>query len=46
VQKRIVIFAGRTIQPGEEVTYDYKFPLEDDKLKCYCGAAKCRGSMN
>lgn len=46
VEKRIVIFAGRTIQPGEEVTYDYKFPIEDEKLKCYCGAAKCRGSMN
>ena len=46
IEKRIIIFAGRTIQPGEEVTYDYKFPIEDEKLKCYCGAAKCRGSMN
>lgn len=44
--KHIVIFANRTIQPGEEITYDYKFPIEDNKLKCYCGAAKCQGTMN
>lgn len=33
-------------QEGEEITYDYKFPIEDKKLKCYCGAPKCSGSMN
>lgn len=33
-------------QEGEEVTYDYKFPIEDSKLKCYCGAACCGGFMN
>lgn len=44
--KHIVIFANRVIQPGEEITYDYKFPIEDNKLKCYCGAAKCQGTMN
>jgi len=45
-QKHIIIFAGKSIQIGEEVTYDYKFPIEDKKLKCYCGAPKCSGSMN
>ena len=46
-EKHIIIFAGRTIQPGEEVTYDYKFPVEENnKLKCYCGAPKCQGTMN
>lgn len=42
----IVIFATRLIRPGEEVMYDYKFPVEDVKLPCYCGAAKCKGTMN
>ena len=46
VGKHIVIFAGRDIQEGEEITYDYKFPIEDKKLRCYCGASKCQGSMN
>jgi SET domain-containing protein len=34
------------VQEGEEVTYDYKFPIEDSKLKCYCGAPGCGGFMN
>ncbi|CAH0549241.1 unnamed protein product [Brassicogethes aeneus] len=27
-----------TIGVNEEITYDYKFPLEDDKIPCLCGA--------
>ena len=37
--KRIVIYSKRTIQKGEEITYDYKFPIEDDKIPCLCGMA-------
>ena len=44
--KHIVIFAARDILGGEEITYDYKFPLEEKKLRCYCGAPTCLGSMN
>jgi SET domain-containing protein len=36
--KRIVIYANRDIEEGEEVTYDYKFPIEEDKIPCLCGA--------
>jgi len=45
-EKHIIIFAARDIQEGEEVMYDYKFPIEDSKLKCTCGAASCGGFMN
>lgn len=45
-EKHIIIIAARDIQEGEEVTYDYKFPIEDSKLKCYCGASCCGGYMN
>ena len=44
--KHIIIFAARGILGGEEITYDYKFPIEDKKLRCYCGAPRCQGSMN
>ncbi len=44
--KHIIIFAARDIQRGEEITYDYKFPIEEKKISCYCGASRCRGSMN
>ncbi|CAO3596903.1 unnamed protein product [Absidia cylindrospora] len=44
--KRIIIYARRDIQPGEEITYDYKFPLEKNKIPCSCGSERCRGSLN
>uniref|UniRef100_A0A3B4YCG1 Histone-lysine N-methyltransferase n=1 Tax=Seriola lalandi dorsalis TaxID=1841481 RepID=A0A3B4YCG1_SERLL len=46
--KHIVIFASRRIYCGEELTYDYKFPIEDasNKLPCNCGAKKCRKFLN
>ncbi|TPX31096.1 histone-lysine N-methyltransferase [Synchytrium microbalum] len=45
-RKRIVIYASRTIHEGEELTYDYKFPIEDEKIPCLCGAKNCRGYLN
>nr|XP_061797132.1 histone-lysine N-methyltransferase 2A-like [Nerophis lumbriciformis] len=46
--KHIVILAARRIHRGEELTYDYKFPVEDagNKLPCNCGAKKCRKFLN
>jgi hypothetical protein len=50
--KRIYIEAIRTIQPGEELAYDYQIDRDaddpadvDEVFACRCGAAKCRGSM-
>ncbi|XP_005927625.1 histone-lysine N-methyltransferase 2B isoform X2 [Haplochromis burtoni] len=47
-RKHIVIFALRKIYRGEELTYDYKFPIEDEsnKLSCNCGARRCRRYLN
>ncbi|XP_033122773.1 uncharacterized protein LOC117121643 [Anneissia japonica] len=45
-KKHIVIFASRQIFVGEELTYDYKFPIEDVKLPCNCGSRKCRKYLN
>jgi SET domain-containing protein len=44
--RKIVVFANRDISAGEEITYDYKFPVEDGSLKCTCGAPNCIGRMN
>jgi hypothetical protein len=50
--RRIYVEAIRTIQPGEELAYDYQIerdpedpPNVDEIFACRCGAAKCRGSM-
>jgi histone-lysine N-methyltransferase SETD1 len=44
--KKIVVFANRNIASGEEITYDYKFPVEDGSLRCTCGAPNCIGRLN
>lgn len=47
--KRIVMYAKRAIRVGEEITYDYKFPTEKNplkKVKCLCGSANCRKTLN
>ncbi|XP_058767936.1 histone-lysine N-methyltransferase ATXR7-like isoform X2 [Vicia villosa] len=45
-QKKIFIYAKRHINAGEEITYNYKFPLEEKKIPCNCGSKKCRRSLN
>jgi len=45
-RRHIIIFALRSIYRGEELTYDYKFPIEDVKMPCLCGARRCRKYLN
>ncbi|RUS91880.1 hypothetical protein EGW08_000282 [Elysia chlorotica] len=44
--KKIVIYSKRDIDVNEEITYDYKFPFEEDKIPCLCGSQGCRGYLN
>ena len=50
--QRVYIDAIRTIEPGEELTYDYQIKREADDppdidaiFACRCGVEGCRGSM-
>lgn len=45
-KKKVVIYALRKINVGEEITYDYKFPHEEEKIPCRCGSAKCKKWLN
>jgi uncharacterized protein len=49
---RVFIDAIRSIEPGEELTYDYQIQREDDDppdidaiFACRCGLKGCRGTM-
>jgi hypothetical protein len=39
-QKKIFIYAKKPILAGEELTYNYKFPLEEKKIPCNCGSRR------
>ena len=39
-------FCNFSIDAGEEMSYNYKLPYEDDKVPCLCGANNCRGTLN
>jgi SET domain-containing protein len=44
--ERIFVVALRDIAAGEELTYEYNLYDSDEATQdCYCGAAKCRGTM-
>lgn len=51
-RNRVFVYALRALRPGEELFYDYKLePAErrtkklDKEFRCFCGTAKCRGTM-
>jgi len=44
--KRIAISAKRRIRPKEELTYDYMFEDEEERLPCLCKSRRCRGFVN
>ncbi|EDR05506.1 uncharacterized protein LACBIDRAFT_303366 [Laccaria bicolor S238N-H82] len=44
--KEFVIYAKQDLGLGDEFTYDYHFPFEQDKIPCLCGSVKCRGFLS
>jgi len=46
VKGHILYFSLREIKKGEELTVDYHFAHDVEKVPCSCGAAGCRGTIN
>jgi SET domain-containing protein len=43
---RVLIFSGREISRGEELTIDYSYAADGEKIPCCCGSTECRGCIN
>lgn len=41
----IGVFSSIDIQPGTEITYDYRFKSFGPLQECYCGSVNCRGHI-
>jgi SET domain-containing protein len=47
IQKgHILYFSKRLIKKGEELTIDYHFPKDVERVECKCGTKACRGTIN
>jgi SET domain-containing protein len=46
VKGHILYMSLRDINPGEELTIDYRFDKHVERVACKCGSARCRGTIN
>jgi len=45
-QGHILYMSRRSIRKGEELTVDYHFAKDIEKIACGCGSRHCRGTIN
>ena len=45
-KEHILYMSARVILPDEELTVDYHFDKDVEKVPCSCGAPGCRGTIN
>lgn len=43
---RVLVFSRRKIKKGEELTVDYSFHPDAERIPCHCGSANCRSTIN
>uniref|UniRef100_A0A914YTT3 Uncharacterized protein n=1 Tax=Panagrolaimus superbus TaxID=310955 RepID=A0A914YTT3_9BILA len=41
----LAFFAASEVKAGTELTWDYGYTTYDRKVRCHCGASKCRGYL-
>lgn len=46
-ESHVVFFTRVDIRAGQELTFDYRFKVEEDdrdRVPCHCGAPDCKGA--
>ena len=44
-EHHVCFFARVDVPAGTEMTYNYRFEIEDGKVPCYCASQNCRGYL-
>jgi SET domain-containing protein len=44
--RRVLIYSERDIARGEELTIDYSYAADGERVPCRCGSEQCRGCIN
>ena len=44
-EHHVVFFTRIDVPAGTEMTYNYRFEIEDGKVPCYCSSHNCRGYL-
>jgi hypothetical protein len=44
-EHHVCFFARIDVPAGTEMTYNYRFEIEDGKVPCYCASQNCRGYL-
>ena len=45
VRGHLLFFSRREIRAGEELTWNYHYPIKLQRIPCTCGARRCRGTL-
>jgi uncharacterized protein len=45
VSLHLYLYSGRKIRAGEELTWNYHYPIKLKRIPCTCGARRCRGTL-
>jgi uncharacterized protein len=45
VRGHLLLFSKRKIRAGEELTWNYHYPIKLRRIPCTCGSRKCRGTL-
>jgi uncharacterized protein len=41
----LYLYSRRRIRTGEELTWNYRYPIKLKRVPCRCGARRCRGTL-
>jgi SET domain-containing protein len=45
IGRHLYLYSRRKIRAGDELTWNYRYPIKLKRVPCRCGARRCRGTL-